>query len=98
MMCIFTEQLQEPEKEEKETVNFVVMLRKGNKQQYKNVAVPTDSELALNLRSQEKVTSFFGFIIVRSMHSKLNKSDIGYSDGQCVLPYLITLQMFTIQV
>lgn len=59
MMCIFTEQLQEPEKEEKETVNFVVMLRKGNKQQYKNVAVPTDSELALNLRSQEKVTSFF---------------------------------------
>lgn len=61
MMCIFTEQLQEPEKEEKETVNFVVMLRKGNKQQYKNVAVPTDSELALNLRSQEKVTSFFWF-------------------------------------
>lgn len=61
MMCIFTEQLQEPEKEEKETVNFVVMLRKGNKQQYKNVAVPTDSELALNLRSQEKVTFFFWF-------------------------------------
>lgn len=61
MMCIFTEQLQEPEKEENETVNFVVMLRKGNKQQYKNVAVPTDSELALNLRSQEKVTSFFWF-------------------------------------
>uniref|UniRef100_A0A1B6LDI7 Regulator of nonsense transcripts 2 n=1 Tax=Graphocephala atropunctata TaxID=36148 RepID=A0A1B6LDI7_9HEMI len=48
------EQLQEPEAESKETVNFVVMLRKGNKQQYKNVAVPTDSELALNLRSQEK--------------------------------------------
>lgn len=61
MMWIFTEQLQEPEKEEKETVNFVVMLRKGNKQQYKNVAVPTDSELALNLRSQEKVMSFFWF-------------------------------------
>ncbi|XP_046682701.1 regulator of nonsense transcripts 2 isoform X2 [Homalodisca vitripennis] len=48
------EQLQEPETEQKETVNFVLMLRKGNKQQYKNVAVPTDSELALNLRSQEK--------------------------------------------
>lgn len=50
-----TEQLQDPETEEKGTVNFVLMLRKGNKQQYKSVAVPTDSELALNLRSQEKV-------------------------------------------
>ncbi|XP_054280661.1 regulator of nonsense transcripts 2-like isoform X1 [Macrosteles quadrilineatus] len=48
------EQLQDPETEEKGTVNFVLMLRKGNKQQYKSVAVPTDSELALNLRSQEK--------------------------------------------
>ncbi|KAG8271341.1 Regulator of nonsense transcripts upf2 [Homalodisca vitripennis] len=52
------EQLQEPETEQKETVNFVLMLRKGNKQQYKNVAVPTDSELALNLRSQEKLLIF----------------------------------------
>lgn len=61
MLYIFTEQLQEPEKEDKDTMNFVVMLRKGNKQQYKNVAVPTNSELALNLRSQEKVPPFYRF-------------------------------------
>lgn len=61
MLYIFTEQLQEPEKEEKETRNFVVMLKKGNKQLYKNVAVPTDSELAINLRSQEKVLSCYWF-------------------------------------
>lgn len=59
-MCVIThvliaDQLQEPDDKDKETINFVVMLRKGNKQQYKNVLVPTDSDLALNLRSQEKV-------------------------------------------
>lgn len=48
------EQLQEPESDEKSVVNFVLMLRKGNKQQYKSLAVPIDSDLALNLRSQEK--------------------------------------------
>lgn len=47
------EQLQEPE-EKNESVNFVLMLRKGNKQQYKSLAVPVDSELAVNLKSQEK--------------------------------------------
>ena len=50
------EQLQEPESEDKSMVSFVLMLRKGNKQQYKSLAVPVDSDLALNLRSQEKVS------------------------------------------
>lgn len=36
------------------TVDFVLMLRKGNKQQYKNLAVPVSSELALNLRNREQ--------------------------------------------
>lgn len=53
----FTEQLLEPEQNETE-MNFTLMMRKGNKQQYKNLAVPTDSELALNLRSQEKVNVY----------------------------------------
>lgn len=35
------------------TVDFVLMLRKGNKQQYKNLAVPVSSELAMNLRNRE---------------------------------------------
>lgn len=37
------------------TVNFVLMTRKGNKPQFKNLAVPSDSELALNLRNREEV-------------------------------------------
>ncbi|XP_015594730.1 regulator of nonsense transcripts 2 [Cephus cinctus] len=36
------------------TMDFVLMLRKGNKQQYKNLAVPVSSELALNLRNREQ--------------------------------------------
>lgn len=36
------------------TVDFVLMLRKGNKQQYKNLAVPVSSELAMNLRNREQ--------------------------------------------
>nr|CAG4650736.1 EOG090X0143 [Simocephalus serrulatus]SVE94074.1 EOG090X0143 [Simocephalus serrulatus] len=36
------------------TVNFVLMTRKGNKPQFKNLAVPSDSELALNLRNREE--------------------------------------------
>uniref|UniRef100_A0A1B6CUR7 Regulator of nonsense transcripts 2 n=1 Tax=Clastoptera arizonana TaxID=38151 RepID=A0A1B6CUR7_9HEMI len=47
------EQLMEPDQNEP-VVNFTLMLRKGNKQQYKNLTVPTDSELAQNLRSQEE--------------------------------------------
>lgn len=39
---------------ESTTVDFVLMLRKGNKQQYKNLAVPVSSELALNLRNREQ--------------------------------------------
>lgn len=40
------------------TVNFVLMTRKGNKPQFKNLAVPSDSELALNLRNREEVLAF----------------------------------------
>lgn len=36
------------------SVNFVVLLRKGNKQQYKNLEIPLDSDLAKNLKSQER--------------------------------------------
>lgn len=38
----------------KASVNFVVLLRKGNKQQYKNLEIPLDSDLAKNLKSQER--------------------------------------------
>lgn len=47
------EQLQEVPSDSS-TVDFVLMLRKGNKQQYKNLAVPVSSELALNLRNREQ--------------------------------------------
>ena len=40
------------------TVNFVLMTRKGNKPQFKNLAVPSDSELAQNLRNREEVLYF----------------------------------------
>lgn len=53
-----TEQLLQPEPEEPSTVNFVLLLRKGNKQQYKNLSVSCDSELALNLKNQEEVGVF----------------------------------------
>ncbi|XP_035737800.1 regulator of nonsense transcripts 2-like [Vespa mandarinia] len=36
------------------TMDFILMLRKGNKQQYKNLAVPVSSELAMNLRNREQ--------------------------------------------
>lgn len=42
------------EETQKSSVNFVVLLRKGNKQQYKNLEIPLDSDLAKNLKSQEK--------------------------------------------
>ncbi|XP_066592930.1 regulator of nonsense transcripts 2 [Prorops nasuta] len=47
------EQLQE-RPTDNSTVDFVLMLRKGNKQQYKNLAVPVSSELAMNLRNREQ--------------------------------------------
>ncbi|KAK1135688.1 hypothetical protein K0M31_000273 [Melipona bicolor] len=47
------EQLQE-RPSDNSTVDFVLMLRKGNKQQYKNLAVPVSSELAMNLRNREQ--------------------------------------------
>lgn len=40
--------------EEKPTVNFVLMTRRGNKQQFKNLAVPVTSELAQNLKDREE--------------------------------------------
>nr|CAD7572840.1 unnamed protein product [Timema californicum] len=48
------EQLQEPKPEQKSMINFVLMVRKGHKQQYKSLAVPVTSELALNLRDREE--------------------------------------------
>lgn len=45
------------------TVSFVLMTRKGNKPQFKNLAVPSDSELAQNLKNREEV-----------MYSQLRKS------------------------
>jgi len=50
-----SEQLQETRVEEKSTMNFVLMVRKGHKQQYKSLAVPINSELALNLKNREEV-------------------------------------------
>jgi hypothetical protein len=37
-------------------MNFVLMIRKGHKQQYKSLAVPINSELALNLKNREEVS------------------------------------------
>ncbi|XP_058806384.1 regulator of nonsense transcripts 2 [Phymastichus coffea] len=47
------EQLQEGPPDNS-TVDFVLMVRKGNKQQYKQLAVPVASELAKNLRNREQ--------------------------------------------
>lgn len=38
---------------EDNSVNFILMLKKGNKQTFKNLQVPMDSELASNLKNQE---------------------------------------------
>lgn len=38
---------------EDNSVNFILMLKKGNKQTFKSLQVPIDSELASNLKSQE---------------------------------------------
>lgn len=38
---------------EDNSVNFILMLKKGNKQTFKSLQVPVDSELASNLKSQE---------------------------------------------
>ncbi|XP_059473711.1 regulator of nonsense transcripts 2 [Neocloeon triangulifer] len=42
------------EADEERTINFVLMVRKGNKPQFKNLEVPVDSELALNLKNREE--------------------------------------------
>ncbi|VVC45360.1 Armadillo-type fold,Up-frameshift suppressor 2,MIF4G-like, type 3 [Cinara cedri] len=39
--------------QEDNSVNFILMLKKGNKQTFKNLQVPMDSELASNLKNQE---------------------------------------------
>lgn len=46
------EQLKQPI-EETSTVNFILMMRKGNKHAYKSLNVPIMSELAMNLKEQE---------------------------------------------
>ena len=43
------------EPEDPGTVNFVLMTRKGNKQQFKEFEVPVNSELAANLKNREEV-------------------------------------------
>lgn len=48
------EQLQETPDLDRSTVDFKLMLRKGNKQQYRNLAVPVTSDLAKNLRNREQ--------------------------------------------
>lgn len=44
---------QESEDPDRKTMGFVLMVRKGNKQQYKTFEADLDSELAQNLRDQE---------------------------------------------
>ncbi|GAB6029878.1 Regulator of nonsense transcripts upf2, variant 2 [Chamberlinius hualienensis] len=44
----------EPVIETRNTMHFILMTRKGNKQQYRNLEVPVSSELALNLRDREE--------------------------------------------
>lgn len=46
------EQLKQPA-EETTTINFILMMRKGNKHAYKSLNVPVMSELAMNLKEQE---------------------------------------------
>lgn len=48
------DQLQEADEGESNKVGFVLMIRKGNKQQYKQFEADIDSELAQNLRDQEQ--------------------------------------------
>ncbi|CAH0546674.1 unnamed protein product [Brassicogethes aeneus] len=48
------DQLQETAEAENNKIGFVLMVRKGNKQQYKTFEADVDSELAQNLRDQEQ--------------------------------------------
>lgn len=43
------------EEESKPVVNFVLMTRCGNKQQYNSVEMPVNSELVTKLRTREEV-------------------------------------------
>ena len=54
---IFHPDSQEEEEEEEQatSVNFVLMMRRGNKQHYHEFEVPKSSELAANLRNREQV-------------------------------------------
>lgn len=49
------DQLKDADIAEKNTMGFVLMVRKGNKQQYKSFEADINSELAQNLRDQEQV-------------------------------------------
>lgn len=48
------DQLQDNNETENNTMGFVLMLRKGNKQQYKTFEADINSELAQNVRDQEQ--------------------------------------------
>ena len=52
VLFYFPEQLQTPDPVD--TVQFSVLLRKGTKQAYKEVAVSADSDIARNLQKQEE--------------------------------------------
>ena len=46
--------MQQQETSNSNTVPFKVLLRKGNKPAYKEIAVPVESEIAKNLQKQEE--------------------------------------------
>uniref|UniRef100_A0A4D5RVN6 Putative nonsense-mediated mrna decay 2 protein n=1 Tax=Ixodes scapularis TaxID=6945 RepID=A0A4D5RVN6_IXOSC len=46
--------LEQKHEEEKNTMNFILMTRKGNKPQFKSLEVPVSSELAQNLKDREE--------------------------------------------
>jgi hypothetical protein len=58
------------EAEEEKKINFVLMVRKGNKPQYKTLEVPMDSDLALNLKNREEVK-----LNCLKSHNQFNKNN-----------------------
>ncbi|XP_033096855.1 regulator of nonsense transcripts 2-like isoform X2 [Anneissia japonica] len=49
-----TEQVDEEEEDKKDTINFTLVVRKGNKQQFKGFEVPMSSHLVANLKNREQ--------------------------------------------
>lgn len=59
--------------DDKTTINFILMTRKGSKQQYKSLEVSVNSELAINLKDREQVSYQKGIIII----GRYEKNTIG---------------------